>query len=139
MPVWPVAAVPARIMAVAVCLIRKVVQISVCIHSCALVSSKQSRSTQSLTMNTSSSNRSWWWAHFDEHPGIATREEAAYANIKEKRSKVMCQLCKIARIIDEQQQDHIAHQQGQLAIVWTQHQILEWSGYYSFVPLLGIC
>jgi len=38
------------------------------------------------------------------------REEAAYANIKEKRSKVMCQLCKIAGIIDKQQQDHVAHQ-----------------------------
>ena len=85
MPVWPVAAVPARIMAVAVCLIRKVAQISICVGSCALVSSKQPHSTQSLTMNTFSSNWSWWWAHFDEHPGIATREEATYANIKEKR------------------------------------------------------
>jgi hypothetical protein len=35
--------------------------------------------------------------------GIATRAEAAYANIREKRSKVLCQLCKVARIIDEQQ------------------------------------
>ena len=91
----PVAAVPARIMAVAVCLIRKVVQISVCVGSHALVSSKQPHLTQSLTMNTSSSNWSWWWAHFDEHPGIATREEAAYANIKEKRSKVICQYRKV--------------------------------------------
>lgn len=94
----------------AICLIRKVAQISICIGSHALVSSKQSHSTQSPTMNTSSSNQSWWWAHFDEHPGIAMREEAAYANIKEKRSKVMCQLCKIAGIIDKQQQDHVAHQ-----------------------------
>ena len=85
----PVAAVLARIMAVAICLIRKVVQISVCIGSHALVSSKQPHLTQSLTMNTSSSNWSWWWAHFDEHPGIATREEAAYANIKENKATIV--------------------------------------------------
>ena len=78
-------------------------------------------------MNVSSSHRGWWWTYFDEHPGIATKSEAAYANIKEKRSKVMCQLCKVARIIDEQQRDRLVHQQGTLASVRTQDQILEWS------------
>jgi len=83
-------------------------------------------------MSASSTGRGWWWTYFDEHPGIATRNEAAYANIREKRSKVMCKQCKIAQIIFKQQEDRMAHQQGRISVVQTQEQIIEWSLYHLF-------
>ena len=80
-------------------------------------------------------NCGWWWAHFDEHPGIATKSQAAYANLKEKRSKIMCKQCKVAQIIFEQQEDRVAHQQGKISVVWTQEQIIEWSLYHFLNPM----
>jgi len=78
-------------------------------------------------MSSSSSSRGWWWTYFDENSGVGMKIEAAYANFKEKRSKVMCKQCEIAQIIHEQQQDHAAHQQGSISVVCTQEQITEWS------------
>ena len=78
-------------------------------------------------MSSLSFGHGWWWMYFDEHPGVVLKIEAAYANFKEKQSKVMCKQCEIARIIHEQQHDHVAHQQGKISVVHTREQITEWS------------
>ncbi|KAG1885189.1 hypothetical protein F4604DRAFT_1918847 [Suillus subluteus] len=56
--------------------------------------------------------KDWWWGYFDTHPDFEKKLSAAYANEKERRSKVMCGARKISKVIDEQQKDREEQRQG---------------------------
>jgi len=56
----------------------------------------------------------------------AQKAHQSYTNIKERRPKVTCKLCRTARIIiDEQHRDRDAVQQGQINEAWTQGQMTQ--------------
>jgi hypothetical protein len=63
-----------------------------------------------MTRASKRSNRGWWWDHFVEHPGYATKESASLVSGK---AKVICARLYEQRIADEQALDEQQINAGQ--------------------------
>jgi len=88
----------------------------------------------SVLRGRNNEGRDWWLNFFDIHPLYAEKANESYANVKERRPKVMCKPCRTAWIIDEQHRDRDAQQQGRINEVRTQEQILASSVSSSDLP-----
>jgi len=84
----------------------------VLISKCIFVKSNKSNLC-ATPFHLSMSQRQGWYRHyFLNHPELQQGAQSAYANLKEKRPKVICQCCLDVRIAGEQEKDAVDLQNG---------------------------